>query len=270
MTLSLTKPGGWGVSTKFRSSEATALDQNTIKALDKTAAGDTLLGIVTLASGAGIVAASGSAITLNSGGAINALLGSNINLSSGSAITLASGATLTIGGTDRIALAARARTTTSIDCGVSTCDTTTKLAHFGIIDAGWIQQGIEAVASAALHWRLRAIEGMTSITVQIGMKGAGHGSLPATKPRLSIFRHNLASTLSAPTEVAFQDDGAGSVGAYETNHILTCSVSAVNTTSYYYTIRLKGESGANSLAGGLSVDRLPTVVATYARMNEEF
>lgn len=270
MTLSLTKPGGWGVSTKFRSAEATALDENTIKALDKTAAGDTLLGVVTLASGAGIVAGSGSAITLNSGGEISALLGSNINLAAGSAITLASGATLTISGSDRIALVARSRTTTSIDCGVSTCDTTTKLPHFGIIDAGWIQQGLETVASAALHWRLRAVEGMTSITVQIGMKGAGHGSLPATKPRLSIFRHNLASTLTAPTEVAFQDDPAGSLGAYEANHILACTISAVNTTLYYYTIRLKGESGPNAIAGGLSVDRFPTVVATYARINEEF
>ncbi len=108
MTLSLTKPGGWGVNTKFRSSEATALDANTIKALDKTAAGDTLLGVVTLANGSAFALQSGASLTLASGsnftvssGTLTSLSlasGSSIALASGASFTAASGATFTING----------------------------------------------------------------------------------------------------------------------------------------------------------------------------
>jgi len=270
MTLSLTKPGGWGTNTKFRATEATALDANTIKALDKTAAGDTLLGVVTLASGAGLVLDTGSSISLNIASSVVFNLGSFITMKSGSAIGFDAGASLTLSGSDRIILAARSRTTTSIDSGVSTCDTTTKLPHFGIIDAGWIQQGIEAVSQACIHWRLRATPGMTAISVQIGLRGNSHGGLPSGKPRLSIYRHTIGAVLSPPTELAAQSDSSATVGAYESDHTLTCSISAVDTTLYYYSIRFKGESGSNSVAGGLWVDRLPVVVASYSRIAEEF
>jgi hypothetical protein len=97
MTLSLTKPGGWGVNTKFRSSEATALDANTIKALDKTAAGDTLLGVVTLASGAGFTFASGAAMTLQSGSSLTVASGATaaLDLGAGSSLALSNGSSLT-------------------------------------------------------------------------------------------------------------------------------------------------------------------------------
>lgn len=270
MTLGLTKPGGWGVNQKFRSSEATALDENTAKALDRTTAGDTLLGVVTLANTAALVLDTGSSMSLNIASSIVCHLGSYVTMEPGSAIGFDSGSSLTIGGSDRIILAARPRTSPTTDSGISTCDTTTQLPHFGITSTGWVQQGIELVAAACIHWRLRAVPGMTGITVTLGINGASHFALPATKPRLSIFRHTIGSILETPTEVAATDDTAGSVDAYSVARNLVCSLSAVDTTQYHYSIRLKGESGANSIIGGLLCNRVPIVDATYSRIAEEF
>lgn len=270
MTLSLTKPGGWGINTKLRSSEATALDANTIKALDKTVAGDTLLGVVTLASGAGLVLDTGSSLSLNIASSIVCHLGSFITMESGSAIGFDSGATLQIGGADRIVLAARPRTTPPAEMGVSTCDSTTQSPHFRIMTYGWIQQGVDSIIDSSLNWRLRAIPGMTSITATIGINGASHFSVPATKARLSIYRHTLGATLESPTEVAGGDDAASTTMAYSVARQLTCSLSAVDTTQYYYSVRLRGEGGAGAINNGLFCDRVPIIAASYSRIAEEF
>lgn len=50
MTLSRVKPGNFAVNEKFTSTQANAIDTNISNALDKTVAGDTLAGVITLAS----------------------------------------------------------------------------------------------------------------------------------------------------------------------------------------------------------------------------
>jgi hypothetical protein len=88
------------------------------------------------------------------------------------------------------------------------------------------------------------------LEIQALVKGsAGHGALPAIKPKLDLYRQDFLMTGSG-TLVATVTDSSASVGAYETGHAL--DLFALNHTlvgqDFYYMI-VSGESGANSQTG---------------------
>ena len=91
MTISKVNPSGFGVNSLLSSAQMNAFDTKIITALDKTTAGDTLAGAITVASGGSITLAAGAtlsapstsyvALTLGVGAVINAnavgVIGSN-------------------------------------------------------------------------------------------------------------------------------------------------------------------------------------------------
>jgi len=267
MTLSLTKPGGWGANTKFRSTEATDLDAKTAKALDRTVAGDTLLGVVTLASGAGLSLSSGSSISLASGSSMSLAGGSSLSVASGSSITMASGSTFLIGGGERVTLVPRARAIPFQHHAVSFVSSGSPSWLWG--GSLWVQS-VAFSAFDGLYWPLPAKPGMTSVSVSIDLIGAaGHASLPASMPRLHVERVGVTS-VGVASVVSTVTDTSANVAAYQALHTLTCpTVASIDVFNYRYFVVLYGEFGAGS-STQLTCCPYPYGQATYSVVAEEF
>ena len=76
MAITLVNPATWAFGAKLTSAQANALDANVVKALDKTAAGDTLSGAVVLAATGSVnAAANGANVRATVAGALIAVSG---------------------------------------------------------------------------------------------------------------------------------------------------------------------------------------------------
>lgn len=96
MTHSLTKPGGWAFSTELKATEITDIDEKTRDSLDKTSAGDTLSGVVTLAATGQIVSdTAGSKITVSNDGYFEVIDGAVANVDSASTMYVDGAAIIT-------------------------------------------------------------------------------------------------------------------------------------------------------------------------------
>src|SRR5580704_12436882 len=93
MAFTRVNPSGWAIGAKLTSAQQNQLDIDHANALDKSAAGDTLLGVVVLGPGAQLVAANAANIVASGENAIesSSYLGINATVA-GAIIASAAGA----------------------------------------------------------------------------------------------------------------------------------------------------------------------------------
>ncbi len=101
---------------------------------------------------------------------------------------------------------------------------------------------------------------ITSVTARIHghIGGVGHAGLPATKPKLLLWRIDPALTL---TVVASATDAPANLAAYETAHNLSITgLSAAIVAGQEYFIQFEGETGANSSALDLTLSSIEVTI----------
>jgi hypothetical protein len=120
----------------------------------------------------------------------------------------------------------------------------------------WRQEDVSG--SAFFIWPIHGLPPTGQITaLQMQVKGSGHGALPATMPKVELWRQNIDST----TLVASATDASASVGAYEALHaIQNISIAEDISATYNYFVRFTGESGANSVVNGLNIYRCQVAI----------
>ncbi len=107
------------------------------------------------------------------------------------------------------------------------------------------------VGSGFVWWPLDLAQGMTLTAFGVLVKGgAGHGALPAQRPRVRLVRGPLDGS-AVPTVLVEVTDSAASVVAYEDEHVVTGNAGplAIDTSLYAYWLYVVNESGANSAIG---------------------
>ena len=87
--------------------------------------------------------------------------------------------------------------------------------------------------------------GATIVAVHARIQGNGHSSLPATKPKLTVYE----VTDLTDTELATATDAPADVAAYEAFHTLSVTVNAPVQALKTYHAKFEGETGANSQTG---------------------
>lgn len=104
------------------------------------------------------------------------------------------------------------------------------------------------------------LPGIAGFIKQVGIQvngGAGHGALPATKPRLRLMRSSVNTGIVTDNEIAGANDSSSDVTAYQALHTIVLtglSVSvqpAAGSLSLY--LKVTGESGASSIGGEFKV-----------------
>jgi hypothetical protein len=115
----------------------------------------------------------------------------------------------------------------------------------------WTQADV--VGPPAFIWPIHGLPPNGQITaLQMQVKGSGHGALPATMPKVELWRQTIDST----TLVASATDASASVVAYEALHaIQNLSLTENVSATYNYFVKFTGEGGANSVVFGLNIYR---------------
>jgi hypothetical protein len=104
---------------------------------------------------------------------------------------------------------------------------------------------------------------LTSVIVRVDgdlAGGGSHGGLPATMPRLTVYRRDDGASL---TQLGQATDSSSSVGAYDAAHEITVSglTDTIDEAKPYFA-SLRGESGANSIAAAFALIHLRATFTT--------
>jgi len=118
---------------------------------------------------------------------------------------------------------------------------------------GWINSSIGGAEEMLIP--LPALTDCTFDTITLYVEGDGGGggphiALPAVMPRITLYQIDaVAGTLTA---VGNQIDTSGAFGVYDLPHTIALAIAAqtVDSTTQY-AVSVRGESGANSIAGAL-------------------
>jgi len=284
MTISRVKPSGWSLNETLSSAQATQLDQNIVKALDKTVAGDTLAGTITVSAAAGFTFQSTGFITLQSGSITTYQAGAVLTLANTQQfntgyiaqwndnlpIKIANGKTVTVQALSGSATWAYANTITvsanSIAVNVLTVSGIISVPSASIqresrggvgmnhntwiIDSNGLYNNYDTTSAGKMIVELDVPHGATLTDVTVFYRGAsGHGALPATKPAMTVYSHNLNT--DTQTTIGTATDTAASVPAYEVAHSFGLSglstVIARTVTRYF--VAISGETSTNAVAG---------------------
>lgn len=232
MAFSRVKPAGWAVNEKLTSAQMNALDIDHASAVDKSAAGDTVSGTLSLAA-TGILSAdaAGALIRTKTGGRFE--LGDNdyVTLKTGHA-----GRTLVRGyrfcATGAMYAAAWTIALISLVRPYLRGNATSDIAVVPLDD--FLQNG--------------ATLSRIDLTFAIG---TSHGALPASQPSISIERYKNDGTQSVlgSTTLAAGTTGAYYNGGAEQTLSVTGLTEVIDKTQYTYGAILIDENGANSIAG---------------------
>lgn len=248
-------PPGWATSAKLTSAQANQLDINISESLDKTTAGDTLSGTVSLAA-TGIVSAdaAGALIRTKTGGRIE--LGDNDY------------PTLKTGHTGRTQVR-------QVDVGQGHINATqfvrnlTASPNIQLVLTGNASSAVSTY-DAIIPLDAELINGATLTQVDILLYIlTGHGGLPATKPSFTAYRFNKATATAssmgtltmAPANLAAYENG----GAIQTQSISPLTNNTIDKTTYVYYLGINDEHGANWQAGNLYVAAKLTQTITDLR-----
>ncbi len=262
MAITRVNPADWSVGDKLTSAQANAIDANCAKALDKTVAGDTLSGDVSVASGGSIVLLSGSEITVNAGAEIDvggALLVANsattqVDMGTGSFIAVSSGSNITTGGTGYVKfnntdwpkLNTRTRSVirNALDCARFVANSTIWTRALGQVLG-------PATTGELLQVDMPTHDGATLSSINVYFVPSVHVALPASPPQLIIYVSDTTGAVVSTQTVTFTLPGI--VGLYSaTPQTWTATLSpalVLSPGTYFYTIFLQDEHGANSVSG---------------------
>lgn len=116
----------------------------------------------------------------------------------------------------------------------------------------WVQNDTTFTVAVSIDCPLDLPHDATLNSVEVVLNGkliTGHSSLPATMPAIRVFKTNISTGTATPIS-SLTTDPSGTVGAYDVAHTVTATVgAAVDRVGYSYSVRIIGESGANSVAG---------------------
>lgn len=240
----------WAVGDPLTSAQINQLASDVAGSLDKSVAGDTLLGVIFLNTGAQIVAAGPS----GAGGTILAGASGIQGYQAGAIQGTVAGAISLTTATDFVALTV-ARTRTLCYPMLPTN-----------VVSGWTTQtGGQLIASATGTLITLTIpqnhngSTLTSASVYFIVENT-HASLPASLPAFNLARRKLSTGASSGLYSAGTiGPTPGSVAAYNNSLAIqsfganTDQNNVIDTSQYYYYLTLQDESGANSIAGNVYV-----------------
>lgn len=265
MTISRVKPSNWATGEKLTSTEMNAVDTNGAKALDKTSAGDTLSGEISVASTGGLTFASGSHASFESGSLLESSPSSTVwltlgidgwmELQSGSYVNVSAGQIRTSGtGTikwnnnDWPLLNTRTRS-------ISRNFRELSIADPNLFPTDWQSSSfgfISGMASAEiLALRVPLHEGARLIGMAVYMKAAAHAGVPATMPRVEFFKRTKFGATSASEVHSYPTP---LLAAWNNVNITDWSITlttpqTIDSVMYDYSIDFYDEHGANSVSG---------------------
>ncbi len=250
MSFSRVNPGSWPVGATVTAAQLNALDSDHANALDKTIAGDTLSGVITMASTGQII-----------GGAANAFQSGAVG-----------GFELTGGSTDWPTFSAtRSRTAvqparylgapTGWLAGTDTDINGRPISSvaFGPGTAQWASIPIDRIHNGAT---------LATVTVWVQVVG-GHSGVPLVLPQVDVITMNIAGFTPGSYNslrsgfngaVMFGASGSGSTapatatawfnGGVAQSWVFNCNQNnVINTSTNLYAIQLQDESSTNSLPG---------------------
>lgn len=225
-------------------------------------------GIIDLLTGAAMDVQSGAEIDLQSGGDILMRSGSQINCQAGAQIDISGTASVLSGGTIAVASGGDidgadgseilphhsedvritdTRTSTLRHAmGPAMIQTLSGVPSWGSFgNANW--QQLDVSSAAAIYFPLLLVPGDVIDQIAVRVVGAGgHAGLPGTMPIVDVMHVTTTGTV---TIVDTQTDTSVSAAAYDVTHFITCGSIAHTIGDEAYYIRVRGEAGANSLAG---------------------
>lgn len=262
MSFTRVNPGGWAVGASFTSAQANQIDTNVSNSLDKTVAGDTLSGVVTMAATAQInVASAGARVQASVASGILAAVVGGMNSGTTSGFALTGGAgdwpTFGVGGASpRGRVVTQAIVPTNMVGGWTTIDGLSFGHTYLIGPATTAKQPIQLTA---LH------NGATLAQVIVLLSVTSHSNVPANLPNLSVFRYPITVGSAFGSQALASSDpqpftptpGSGSLWTASGNvQALTYTTSqnnVIDTSSYVYGISLQDENGTNSVAGNVYI-----------------
>lgn len=286
MSFTRVKPGGWAVGDQLTSSQQNQLDIDHANALDKTAAGDTLSGTVTVASGAGLSFTAGSTLagTVNNGslivtgtaqielhaagtlgmttaGAIGVGVIGGIQSAAAGGIqsTVVGGIELAGGATDWVGLNP-SRSKTSVNRLVPVDPHAIDVTNWLFTGGALISNSTAAVPLYIEIPGLHHGATLSTVTVNFIVVGA-HASAPSVLPSLTIKRVDTIAggtatgvDLSATAQQFFTPAPANGAAWVNGNLMqsltYTCSQNnVIDLTRYVYYAILSDESGAGAVSG---------------------
>jgi hypothetical protein len=275
---------------KLTSAQQNALDIDHANALDKSTAGDTILGLVqvngssariritsTALGSKGFVADPGSTMDLN--GAMNLNSGAAFSGLAASSFTLVSTCltNITLGTASVLQQAAGGLIAITAPTGIAITTTTTRTikqpVHASFLQTGWTASGAGVayyvqgpgtnVPQEFLLTRTHNLATLASVDCFLAVKGP-HGATPATFPSFNVFRYLIADGQSPNNGQSLRSGGAvsftaGSGAAWDNSNNMqhatfTCDQNnTIDSSTYVYGISVTDEYGANSAGGNLYV-----------------
>lgn len=278
MSLVNPKPAGWGASDDLTSAQINVFGTEIVKALDKSTAGDTLSGVVVLASTGQIQLPFVSGILAEVPGAIEATATAGIQSKIAGGIGLAGGSTdwpafyvpdtntpaprtrtLWVGG-DRcrgISYNLGGSAAATVGLGVtnqpSIIDGTGGAGPY--IIQGFFETAIVSSTSSRYAYYMPLDElhngAVLSIASLFLLGASGHSALPANMPAFAIYRAGPGGVASLVSGTPYVVDSTSTVAAYKALHqvpLTTNQNNVIDTSQYSYFALIWDESGTDSEA----------------------
>lgn len=258
MTISRVKPSNWATGEKLTSTEMNAMDTNAAKALDKTSAGDTLSGIITVDATGKVLLDTGGTITVDDGSTFETspLATVEVNLGAGGVVNVQSGGQIVTAGTGIIKwnntdwpkLNSRSRSISKLARDLNIGDPNLFPTDWVASTAGYLSG---TASSEPLMLRIPTHEGARLTGLSVYMKAAAHAGVPATLPRIEFFKRTKYGAVSV-TETHYYPTPilANWNNVNITDWTIALSTpQVIDTSTYDYYVDLYDETGASSTSG---------------------
>lgn len=288
MSFTKANPSGWSTGDKLLSAQMNQLDTDHANSVDKTTAGDTISGVVTVAgasSGITIASTSTQGLKCNAGALIDNF--GTIQCENGGAVNFLAGSTGSVLGTVSIGnggqIAVAGGSTGKFQCNNGPSDVkfpaTTRQISTGMVPytlgTGWTipSSNIRLTGPATTATQVLALPSLhqgsivSAVVVCIKVLGA-HANVPAVLPTIDIRRKRLTAAIESDVSLlsggpaAFPTPGSGA--AWDNGNVpqvWTGTLNQFNTidnTQYCYYAVLVDENGANSVAGNTYLGMIVT------------
>ena len=289
MTFSRVNPPGWGTGAIFQSSQLNQLDIDHANALDKSAAGDTLAGVITMASGSEIVVGSGAVIAGNATAGISGAVANAIQSATPGGIGLGGGSTdwptFYTSGTSTPA----PRTRSLWVPGDACCSRSSSVGNSGSLSStytvgaapntnltgGFITNTVSTSNGNGYAYYLplgRGVHNGATLTgaVLYVNPNTSHTVLPSYLPGFALYAIQLGTLTITSLTAGFAPDLSGTIALYKTPHTITATISGtpvIDTSQYaYYALIIDEGDAANALNGNI----YPGIKLTYSVSNMQF
>lgn len=256
------RPSNWPVGGTVASTELNQLDIDHANAVDKTVAGDSILGELHLVGpDAGILAQTGTFIQCATGSQLITDAGATCTLNS--AVACNGAATFA----STIAVTGLTTCTGGVNIGTHnvafTARSVIRVQNGEVVTSQWdavtgpgwgpnsTAQG--AIASYPLAFELKIPNGATLTSVTIWLTGNGHSFAPHSMPQLKVFQFSKLGVLtqlgSTATDTSATPDGDPT--GYDAVHALTVSglSTVIDRTANRYVAQVFAEGGTHAVVG---------------------